>query len=367
LLVVDDDPATLAVLQTHLVPLGYQVATAESEQAAIAAFDAEEPDLVLLDLIMPGIGGLGVLAHIQGRTRDGHVPVILITAHSDRSHRLLGLRAGADEFLEKPIDVPIMIARVMSLLGLKESRDDLQLSRNTLAARNSLLENLQREQRELTQFVVHDLKNQLTVVLMSLEYAQSLAQKLNVPELRAALNDGDLGARRLRTMVDDVFAVSKLEESLPVQRELISVAELLGPVIAACQARARNHAITLTPALDTKASLRGDPGLLRRVLENILDNAFRYTPPGGHIAVSIQCKPEIEIVISNDGPPIPVAQRECIFDKFMRGSSELPSLGNAGLGLYFCKRAIEAHGGQIYVRETPEWPTSFVIQLAASA
>jgi CheY-like chemotaxis protein len=107
----------------------------------------ESNSTLVLGDIMPGIGGLGVLAHIQGHTRGGHVPVVLITAHSERSHRLLGLRAGADEFLEKPIDVPIMVASVNALLRLKQSGDELQLSRNALVARNSLLESLQRAAR----------------------------------------------------------------------------------------------------------------------------------------------------------------------------------------------------------------------------
>jgi signal transduction histidine kinase len=367
ILAIDDDPATLTLLATHLTPLGYAVATASSEQTAIASFDAEEPDLVLLDVVMPGIGGLGVLAHIQGHMRGGHVPVILITAHSERSHRLIGLRAGADEFLEKPIDVPIMLARVKTLLRLKQAVDDLQLSRNVLAARNSALESLQREQRELTQFVVHDLKNQLTVVLVSIDCAQSRALAQHDSEMCELLNEGDTGAQRLRTMVEDLLAVSKLEESLPVQCQRVTVAELISPVAAAYQSRARKHAVSLTLPSNATCAVSGDTGLLRRVFENILDNALRYTPQGGHISFGAQCEQGIELTISNDGPPIPLEQRESIFDKFNRGSSEPSSIGNAGLGLYFCKRAIEAHGGHISVRQTHEWPTSFVIQLPASA
>jgi signal transduction histidine kinase len=269
--------------------------------------------------------------------------------------------------LEKPIDVPIMVARVNTLLKLKQSGDDLQLSRTALVARNSLLESLQREQRELTQFVVHDVKNQLTVVLMSLDCARLLAQKQRDTEMCELLTDGELGAQRLRTMVEDLLAVSKLEESPPLQRQRVSVAELIGPVVTAYQPRARKQVVTLTQPSAATGVVSGDTGLLRRVFENILDNALRYTPQGGHIAISTQCAKEVEIVISNDGPSIPIEQRASIFDKFKRGPSESQSLGNAGLGLYFCKRAIEAHGGQISVRETREWPTSFVIQLAPSA
>jgi signal transduction histidine kinase len=367
-LIVDDDPANLTLLQARLEPLGHELAVADNEETAIALFDADQPDLVLLDFVMPGIGGLGVLAHIRGHSHGPHVPVILITAHSERSHRLLGLGAGADEFLEKPIDAPILLARVKTLLTLKESRDELQASRDSLATRNVLLERLQREQRELMQFVVHDLKNQLSVVLMSLNCAEARATELQCPELSEVLGDGNVGAQRLQAMVEDLLAVSRLEDStFPVKAQFVSAAALLGSVVTAYEFEARQKSVSLTRPANADWKLWADPALLRRVLENILDNSFRYTPVAGHIAVSARLGDEIEIEICNDGPPIPLDERERIFDKFVRGRSELPANGNAGLGLYFCKRAIEAHGGRIRVCQTAEWPTSFVIQLPRSS
>jgi two-component system sensor histidine kinase/response regulator len=364
LLLVDDDPAMLALLQTWLQPFGFDLISADNEDAAIALFDAELPDLVLLDYLMPGIGGLGVLAHIKGHAQGTHVPVILVTMYSDRTYRLLGLRAGADEFLEKPIDASILLARVQTLLSLKQSRDELQASRDALQSRNMLLEQLQREQRELMQFVVHDLKNQLSVVLMSFQCAQQEAATLKSIDLSEILTDGSLGAQRLQTMVEDLIIVSRLEESkFPVRAEFVPVNDVIGSVVAAYALEAKKNSVALTWAADADWQVWADPALLRRVLENILDNCFRYTPSGGRISVSAHFGHDVEITIGNSGPAIPLDERHCIFDKFVRGRAEPPTNGNAGLGLYFCKRAIEAHGGRIRVHETAEWPASFVIHL----
>jgi DNA-binding response OmpR family regulator len=246
LLIVDDDPAMLALLQTWLTPLGYQLSIADNENAAIALFDAELPDLVLLDFLMPGIGGLGVLAHIKGHAQGLHVPVILMTLYSEREHRLLGLRAGADEFLEKPIDASILLARVHTLLTLKQSRDELQTSRDALASRNILLEQLQREQKELMQFVVHDLKNQLSVVMMSFHCAQEQANRLASSDLSEILLDGNLGAQRLQTMVEDLIVVSRLEESkFPMRAESVSVSHLIGSVVSAYALEAKQRSVSL--------------------------------------------------------------------------------------------------------------------------
>jgi two-component system sensor histidine kinase/response regulator len=364
LLLVDDDPANLSLLQARLEPLGHDISVAINGEAAIAALDAELPDLVLLDFVMPGIGGLGVLGHLRALEHGRHVPVILITAHSERSHRLRGLRAGADEFLEKPIDGPILLARVTTLLSLKESRDALQASRDSLAARNSLLEHLQREQRELTQFIVHDLKNQLSVVGLSLHIAQQRCAEKDWTDLAEVLQEGSGGEARLLSMVEDLLAVSRLEDStFTVRSQHLSMESLLQSVIATYEPAARHRCVSLIPPANTDWKVWGDQALLRRVLENILENCLRYTPPTGRIAVSARSGSDIEITICNDGPPIPLEERECIFEKFVRGRSEPPVVGSAGLGLYFCKRAIEAHGGRIHVRQTAEWPTSFVIRL----
>jgi len=364
LLLVDDRRPNLLALESHLQDLGHSLLFAESGEAAISLFDIEAPDLVLLDLVMPGIDGLGVLEHIRSHPARSHTPVIMVTAYSERSHRLLALQAGADDVLEKPVDAPILLARVRTLLSLQESRELVQASRDSLALRNRQLEQLQREQRELIQFVVHDLKNQVFVVLGNLDWARRNAQASDPSELREALDEGMGGALRLRSMVEDMLVLSNLEDaSFRVHPELVPVSEILGPVLASYERKAEQKRVSLAPAPDVGWKLWADPRLLRRVFENLLDNSLRYAPAAGRVEVAARLGDQLEIRISNDGPPIPPQDRERIFDKFARGSSEPPIVGSAGLGLYFCKRAIEAHGGHIRVLETPEWPTSFVIEL----
>jgi two-component system, sensor histidine kinase and response regulator len=361
LLLVDDNPRNLTLLELRLQALGHELLFADGGAVAIELYDRHAPDLVLLDLMMPDVDGLAVLRHI--RARDQHVPVILVTAHSERSFRLQGLEAGADEFLEKPIDAPILLARVNTLLRLKESRDALAASRDALAARNRDLEQLQREQRELTQFIAHDLKNQLFVVLGNLDWAR---HNVHVPtaELASVLEQGASGAMRLRAMVEDLLVVSNLEDAtFRVRPELVPVTDIVRDVLAAYERKASLKCVSLNAPEGATGQLWGDPALIRRVLENIVDNSLRHAPSAGRVSIQTRLGRLLEISISNDGPPVPPEDRERIFEKFARGKGQAPAVGNAGLGLYFCKRAVEAHGGQIRVQETSEWPTSFVIEL----
>src|SRR5689334_611430 len=113
LLLVDDEPANLRLLRALLAAGGYELTQAADGMSALNAFETDRPDLVLLDLRLPDIDGLEVLRRM--RAIDSHVPVVMVTAHSDREHRLRAVEAGADEFLEKPIDKPILLARVRTL------------------------------------------------------------------------------------------------------------------------------------------------------------------------------------------------------------------------------------------------------------
>jgi signal transduction histidine kinase len=363
---VDDQPRNLALLEALLRPLGHQLFTADGGDAAIALFEAHSLDLVLLDLVMPGVDGLAVLAHIRRHPRGAHLPVIVVTAHSEREHRLRGLEAGADEFLEKPVDRAILLARVRTLLQLKESRDELQASRDMLAGRNTLLEQLQREQQELTQFIVHDLKSPLSVVAGNLQWARENISNSSTDDFAEALTEANDSVSRMREMIDDLLTVARLEGAdLTVRCEIVSVGDLLRALIETYVRKARSKGVLLLPLAEGNCDfkVRADPSLLRRVFENILDNALRYTPASGRIGVVARQGEAIEIKICNTGPPIPPSDRERIFEKFARGKSERPSAGNAGLGLYFCKCAIEALDGKIVVLEVPEWPTCFLIEL----
>jgi signal transduction histidine kinase len=108
-----------------------------------------------------------------------------------------------------------------------------------------------------------------------------------------------------------------------------------------------------------------DSSLLRRVVENLLQNSLEYTPVNGRISLEAHQRSGVEIAVSNTGRAIPLEARERIFEKFRRGPAASHAPGHAGLGLYFCKRAMEAHGGSVSVAETLEWPTTFVLHLPA--
>ncbi len=363
ILLVDDHPRNLLALEAILLPYGYGLLRATDGATALAMVKRDRPDLILLDLMMPGMDGVEVLTRLRASEEGRHVPVVLVTASIEREHRLRGLEAGADEFLEKPIDVPILLARVRTLLALKDSRDELQRSRDELGRRHAALEAAQREQRELTAFIVHDLRSPLGVVYAGLDALQHGVVRTH-PELAPIVHDSREAASRLRSMINDLLTISRMEAaSLPLLREPVALSQMLHGVVETYEPQAAERGVRLLAPPETPLLVNTDRALLRRVLENLLDNALRYTPKDGRIRVGLETDGDVEVSVSNDGVAIPEVERARIFEKFRRGSSEVAQMGNAGLGLYFSKRAVEALGGSIGVEHRASWATSFVIHL----
>jgi len=366
LLLVDDDPRNLLALDALLQPVGHRLVHAHGGAQALAIFDQVRPDVVLCDLAMPDVDGIEVLRRIREHPRLGHTPFVLVTAHVDREYRLRALRAGADEFIEKPIDEAVLTARLRTLLRLKESRDALDRAHAELTVRHATLQQLQREQRELTEFIVHDLKAPLSAARTTIEWiGENLGPAGHV--LAGPVADVMLATDRVTTMVEDLLWASRLEQPhFPMSKRALELDPLLDEVIDRYARRAEQKAVRLLRPRPSHVRLAGDPRLLQRVLENLIDNSLRYTPAAGRVCVDAAARRGVEIRVSNDGPSIPAGERVRIFEKFVRGASERPHAGNAGLGLYFCKRAVQAHDGDIEVVDVPGWSTSFRIWLPGS-
>lgn len=362
-LVVDDEATNLRILSSYLKDARLEPTAVANGRAALDLFPSLAPDLVLLDLIMPELGGLDLLARIRKHPTLGETPVIVMTGFTDRQLRLRAIEHGADDVLEKPLDPDVLLARISTLLKLKASRDELKASHAALARQNEELERAQREQKELTEFIVHDLKGPLTGVVANTEWVYEQLSRERSDHL-AALEDVLASASRLRSMINDLITVSQLERgTFPVRRSTVAMGPLLRRVARDFSRAAEQRQIELSAPHEFELDMHLDVDLIQRVLGNILENSLRYTPERGKVALDAHVAQKLEIEIKNSGPPIPKFERDLIFEKFRRGSGAGLPHGNAGLGLYFCKRAVQAHGGDIQVIETPDFPTCFLIRL----
>ncbi len=355
LLVADDNAVNRELLRAYLSSEGHEIIEAASGAEALDRAAEVLPDLALIDIMMPDLNGFETTVRLKKLAKNQLLPVILVSSLADPSSRVLGLRMGADDFLTKPIDRTELRVRVKNLLAL-------QAHERELVRQNRALEELQRFRDEMSALLVHDLKNPVSIVLANLEFMLE-STHLTADE-REALDDARLAAYRTLRLLANLLDVAKSDAGrLVPKRSAQSLRELMVPIADRYRRVAEPRGIRIEVVIDPGLEVSVDADLLTRVAENVLDNSLRYTPSGGRIHIDAGLRGRhVRLCIGNSGPPIPVAMREKIFDKFAQGDTNLRR-SNIGLGLYFCRLAAEAHEGSIRVEEQVELPTVFVIEL----
>jgi K+-sensing histidine kinase KdpD len=219
------------------------------------------------------------------------------------------------------------------------------------------------ERRRLAELVVHDLRNPLSALLGNLELLREELGEVT-PAAKEGLDDCAALATRALSLVACILDVAELEAGdLRVEREPVPLGDLVVQAVArnASSVRVRSLSVELEIPDGMQASLDSD--LFERVLEHLIDNAVRYARRGGRVVVACsQTATELEIAIGNDGPPVPASEREAIFGRHYRAEARRAS-AHRGLGLYFCRLAVEAHGGSIAVEERGPLGAVFVARI----
>ncbi|MCC5834708.1 MAG: response regulator [Opitutales bacterium] len=356
-LVVDDEEKNRTLLRDSLEAHGHTVDEANDGEAALQHIRKDLPDVVLLDVMMPKLDGFEVCLQMKSDAALRHIPVIMVTALSERKERLMGIKAGANDFLVKPIDIPDTLLRVNNAIREKKLYDKLQDS-------YSQLKQLETFRDELTHMIVHDMRSPLMVIMGYIDLLKRMAKD--------RLHEDDLGlikgAREstviLKSMIDNLLDVSRLEANeMPIRRETCDLKNLVNQAVEEMAPFLREkQCICNLP--ETPLEIKADSNLLSRVLTNLLGNACKFSPKkGGRIDIAVSGENgQVRIDVADNGPGIPEKFQERIFEKF--GQAENTQAKNSsGLGLTFCKLAVERHGGSINVRNRPEGGSLFWIIL----
>lgn len=353
-LVADDVEANVELLRDQLASLGVRVISAADGPSALARCTADRPDCCILDVSMPA-GDLGVdpretgfevCRRLKRDPRTARIPVIFVSALNDGAVRLKAIEAGGDDFLLKPHDRHVLGARVRGLLKLKGATDALE---------QSLLElrEAQQAREDLVRMIVHDLKTPLTSVLATLEMLRD-GDFGTVPAGPArALSDVEAKAEDLLGLIQDLLDVSRVaEQSLALQPEPIAPGALMAELVHDWALRFQQEQATArTDVADDAPVFAADKTLLKRVLSNLIQNAVTHTALPVTVTLGARrAEDGIHLTVADDGPGIAPAFQELIFRKFeqVRGP-HTPSVRSSGLGLAFCRIAVESHGGRIWV------------------
>lgn len=361
ILLVDDTPANLKVLTELLKEQGYKVRVATSGKNALEAVLRKTPDLILLDINMPDMNGYEVAEQLE--TQPGHtdIPIIFISALNDIQDKIKAFQAGGVDYITKPFHFAEVKARVKTHLKINALNKSLQQQNKALS------ESLQREKEleslrdNLVNMMVHDLRSPLTGILGYLSLLEMKAMQWD-DSSQKFLKHAQESTDTMVHMINQLLDAHRLEAGkmplAPKTNCLKAVAEKALEHLGA-------HALKFTwkkewPEGAVEAVF--DETLIQRVIANFLGNAVKFSPAGSEICIRIRPG---RVEIKDNGPGIPEADRERIFEKFAQLKTNSPQARkySSGLGLSFCQLAIQAHNGKIGVNSSPGAGSTFWFEI----
>jgi len=363
ILVVDDNDRNRDMLSRRLKKQGYDVAVAENGREALEAVRTRPFDMVLLDIMMPEMDGYEVLQQLKADETLRHIPVIMISALDEVDSVVRCIEMGAEDYLPKPFNPTLLKARIGACLEKKHVRDLAHRFTSELQENYKRLQELEKQRDDLTHMIVHDLRTPLTSVIAGMQMIEVVGDLDETQRELVGIAIG--GGETLLGMINDLLDVEKLESgSMQLDYAMLDAAELVAAAASQVASLAGSKNLTLVRQIvPDLPPFPGDESKLRRVLVNLLGNAIKFTPAGGTLTATAKIGEDegsLVFSVSDTGEGIPPEAFGRIFEKFGQVESRQGGrMMSTGLGLTFCKLAVEAHGGHIGVESVPGEGSTF--------
>ena len=353
-IVVDDTPANLQLLTGMLKERGYKVRPVPSGKLALQAAKNDPPDLILLDIMMPEMDGYEVCERLKADEKLKEISVIFISALNETMDKVKAFGVGGVDYVTKPFQFEEVAARVSTHLELQRQRRKLKENYEQLRRLEELRDNL-------VHMIVHDLRSPLTGISGFLDLALALGKETLTEDGLDYLQTAKRSTTAVIDMVSAVLDVSKMEAGEMklhlVECDLVRIAADLMSGMQSLK-EAREMSLDAPPAPVTVVA---DKDLILRVIQNLLGNALKFTPPDGWIRLGIEPdENRVCVRVRDNGPGVPPEYQERIFEKFGQVEARANRQKHStGLGLTFCKLAVEAHGGSVGVESEVDKGSTF--------
>jgi len=382
-LIVDDDMVLRPLLCEVLEQAGFVVEEAANGEQALAAFVRAQPDIVLLDVMLPEMDGFTICATLRTLPGGEHTPVLMVTGLGDTESIRRAYEVGATDFIAKPLNWEILSHRVRYMLRASRAMEDLRkkeaenrlLLTETKRAAEALLrakEEAEAADRAKTEFLAtmsHELRTPLNTIWGYTQLFLSEALGPLTSDQMEVLQRVDKNAKELLDLISAVLDVSRLEAGrLPVNLREVRVAELLQEVEAETQEiRRQTNVASVWKVQKGLPPLCTDPGKLKVVIKNLIGNAVKFTEKGS-ITVDVHSYGSgIEIDVIDTGVGISADELAVIFEPFRQlESAKTRRFGGTGLGLHIVKRLLELLGGRIAVESEVGRGSTFHVRVPTS-
>jgi signal transduction histidine kinase len=367
ILIVDDRKPNVRLLEQMLSGAGYaSVASTMDPHEVCELHRKNRYHLILLDLLMPGMDGFQVMEGLKRIEIDGYLPVLVITAQP--GHKLRALKAGAKDFISKPINLAEVLTRVYNMLEVRLLHIETKNNGKVLEQTVARLKEVERLKNGFLSTVSHELRTPLTSIRGSLGLLASGAVGALSGEVLEIVAVAERNAVRLMALINDILDLERLDTgTIELQFAPVPVASILRRAMESLPASQQRHAFTVeAPAVSPV--MWADADRIVQVVVNLLSNAVKFSPPGGVVTIGVAPGENwVEFRVTDRGRGVPVAYHRAIFERFRQvETSDAREKGGTGLGLAICKSIIEQHGGTIGVESEEGRGSTFWFRVATA-
>jgi two-component system, sensor histidine kinase and response regulator len=357
ILIVEDDHASRELLR---VILGYnhQVQTAHNGETALQMLREQPFDVVLLDIMMNGINGIDVLRILRQEPATRDLPVILVSALSDSDVVVEGLEAGASDYIKKPIDPSVLLARVKTQLKLKYLMDEQE----------RYIEKLERAEQlrlQFTQIASHDLKNPLHNIAIATTLLKDELD--NNPRVEQILSVLDVTVENMNHIIEDFLDVVAIQSNtISFKSGILNLVDIINNVATQYEIAAEEKNIRLEIG-SHNGQVMADSARMVQIVSNLVSNALKYSPLGSTIRLWTEDGGTmLRLCVQDEGPGIPEEEREKLFTEFGKLSTRpTANESRTGLGLWIVKHLMQKQGGKVGATFPKEGGSIFWLELPA--
>lgn len=345
ILMIDDDPSLLRMVEYNLKEHGYTVHTATNGQEGLIQVEENLPDLIILDVMMPGMDGWETCRRIR---ETFAVPIIMLTAKGEENDIVQGLGLGADEYITKPFSVKELLARVSAMLR----RVELSRQKGLDEAEKQMEELLQAISRNVS----HELRTPLTIILTSLNLALMDRFAGDVEAQQQFIQQSLDSTHRLHSLIDDLIVMSTLERGeIEIIRQVIRPKYDFHKPVEQCLQRWRKRLLDVHITVEPDVTIHAPRNRFKQATVHLVDNACKFSLEQGRVDVQLAANGEggCVLTVTDQGPGVPIELREKVFERYFQASQ-----GNArlyeglGVGLTIARAFARSLGGDVVILDS---------------
>jgi signal transduction histidine kinase len=371
LLIVDDNPTNIDVLFQYLDDAGFAISVAENGESALEQCEYYLPDLILLDVMMPGMDGFETCRRLKGNPETAEIPVVFMTALTDVVDKVKGFSVGAVDYVTKPFQHEEVLARIKTHLALRSLQQELaskvialQESNRALQEANAALQTSNAELDAFAHTVAHDLKGSLAGIVLNVEFMRIYFARLSEEKMLEKLESVHGVGMVMTNIIDELLLLAG------VRKELVEMVPLdMARIVKHAQTRLnmmikRYQGEIVLP--DSWPVAHGHAPWIEEVWINYLSNGLKYggTPPRLELGATTQADGMVRYWVRDNGPGIPLETRNKLFAEFTR--LEQTRAQGHGLGLSIVKRIVEKLGGRVGMESADGQGSTFYFSLKES-